>query len=69
MTGRAGVLTPTIEQAGTYGTPIFPIHERGAAAAWANKSLQRTLRNVAKIRDYNRLFRVAQDGAVVVERR
>ncbi len=34
-----------------------------------NNALQATLANVAKIRDYNRLFRVAESGAVVVERR
>ncbi len=34
-----------------------------------NKAFHRTLVNVAKIRDYNSLFRVAEDSAIVVERR
>jgi len=36
---------------------------------WPNKTLHRTLMNVAKIRDYNHVFRVAEDSAMVVERR
>jgi|GEM_PF-3814312 len=39
-------------------------------ASWPpNKALHRTLVNVAKMYEYNRVFRVAERMTVVVERR